>query len=291
MKKTLKILIPVLLIAVIIALLRGCELTKAADARATETPAPSATVEPTPAPAETPAPAPTSAPTATQAPTPTAAPTQAPVTTEKPAESAPATQAPSTPAPTEKPAEATTAPTVTPVTPTAAPAPTKAPAPQPQPTPAPTQKPVETAKPQPTPAPTAAPKPTATPAPAHTHSWSESGHSAATCTADGSTSYTCSCGETKTETVAALGHDWQPVYTTEEFPIYGEAEEHRYCNACGADLTALSQSELVDHTYQHALKGETAGHHTDWVWPIIGYDTEETLTGYACSRCGETKAP
>ena len=283
MKKTLKILIPVLLVAVIIALLlRGCELTKAADARATETPAPSATVEPTPAPAETPAPAPTSAPTATQAPTPTAAPTQAPVTTEKPAESAPATQAPSTPAPTERPAEATTAPTVTPVTPTAAPAPTKAPAPQP--TAAPTQKPVETAKPQPTPAPT--PKPTATPAPAHTHSWSESGHNEATCTAGGSTSYTCSCGETKTETVAALGHDWQAVVVTEEYPIYGEAEEHEYCNTCNADITGITEKEHRESTGCRA-----GGFHTDWVWPIIGYDTEETITGYACSRCGETKAP
>lgn len=275
MKKTLKILIPVLLVAVIIALLlRGCELTKAADARATETPAPSATVEPTLAPTPKPTPAPTASPkpTATPKPTETPAPvaTAAPAATEKPAESAPATQAPSTPAPTEKPVEATTAPTAAPVAPTAAP--------QPQPTPAPTQKP------QPTPAPT--PKPTATPAPAHTHSWSESGHSAATCTADGSTTYKCSCGETKTETVAALGHDWQPVYTTEQFPIYGDAEEHKYCNTCKADITGI-----LTEDHREATGCIAGGYHFDWVYPIIGYDTEETLTGYACSRCGETKAP
>ena len=53
-----------------------------------------------------------------------------------------------------------------------------------------------------------------------------------TCTEDGAITYTCSCGDSYTETVAKLGHsfgDWS-VYTeaTEE----NEGEERRYCQKC-----------------------------------------------------------
>ena len=100
--------------------------------------------------------------------------------------------------------------------------------------------------------------------------------------------YKCSCGETKTETIPALGHDWQPVYEEgETWPIYGEAEEHEYCNVCNADITHVSSMrQHYEETGCYSL-----GYHCDWVWPIIGYESEEVLTGYVCSRCGATKNP
>lgn len=256
MKKMVKFLVPLAVLALIAGLLlRGCEPGKAAEVEPEETPAAAATVEPTASP--TPTAAPTPKPTATPTPAPTAAPTPeataGPAATEKPSESVPATQAPSTPTPTQKPAETTPAPT---------------PAPTPKPTPAPT------------------PAPTATPAPVHTHSWSETQRVAATCEAEGSVTYTCSCGETKTSVIPALGHDWQGVYETEEYPIYGDAEEHEYCNVCNMDITGVS---MKDH--RESTGCTSMGFHTDWVWPIIGYETEEVLTGYVCIHCGATKAP
>ena len=64
--------------------------------------------------------------------------------------------------------------------------------------------------PDPTPGPTVCP-----------HDWQSTSTTAATCTAPGKTVYTCSkCGETKTETVPALGHDWKVVRTVPT--AYGE---------------------------------------------------------------------
>lgn len=95
-------------------------------------------------------------------------------------------------------AKATPQPTATPVVTTAPTAvPTQAPTPVPTavPTAAPTAVPA-------TPEPTAVPTPTPEP---HTHDFQLISDTA-TCTAGGTKTYRCSCGETKTEESAALGH-------------------------------------------------------------------------------------
>lgn len=95
-------------------------------------------------------------------------------------------------------AKATPQPTTTPVVTTAPTAvPTQAPTPVPTavPTAAPTAVPA-------TPEPTAVPTPTPEP---HTHDFQLISDTA-TCTAGGTKTYRCSCGETKTEESAALGH-------------------------------------------------------------------------------------
>ena len=87
------------------------------------------------------------------------------------------------------------------------------PTPSPSPTPQPTAAPVVTTAPTavPTAAPTAVPatpEPTAVPTPTpepHTHDFQLISDTA-TCTAGGTKTYRCSCGETKTEESAALGH-------------------------------------------------------------------------------------
>ena len=258
MKKAMMILILLLVLAVVFGLLLGGCIGSAPAAPGQDR---------TQAPVETVGAAEESTTPAAAAEIPTPAPSEMPgdapehsPTPEKPSETPPElSQSVSTPqvistaVPTEKPTEATLAPS------------TSAPAPAP------------------TPAAASTPAPTA--APVHTHSWSETGHSEATCSTTGSITYTCSCGETKTESIPALGHDWQPVYVTERLPIYGEAEEHEYCNKCNADVTGITMKEHRESTGCDGM-----GYHTDWVWPIIDYEIEETLTGYKCSRCGETKS-
>lgn len=95
-------------------------------------------------------------------------------------------------------AKATPQPTATPVVttaPTAVPTQTPTPVPTAVPTAAPTAVPA-------TPEPTAVPTPTPEP---HTHDFQLISDTA-TCTAAGTKTYRCSCGETKTEESAALGH-------------------------------------------------------------------------------------
>ena len=42
----------------------------------------------------------------------------------------------------------------------------------------------------------------------HTHDWQERSRTEPSCTKEGSVTYTCACGETKTEILPALGHNW-----------------------------------------------------------------------------------
>ena len=93
--------------------------------------------------------------------------------------------------------------------------PTPSPSPTPVVTAAPTAVPTQAPTPVPTAVPTAAPtavpatpEPTAVPTPTpepHTHDF-QLVSDTATCTAGGTKTYRCSCGETKTEESAALGH-------------------------------------------------------------------------------------
>lgn len=78
--------------------------------------------------------------------------------------------------------------------------------------------------------------PSPTPCP---HDWQAGSSTTPTCTAPGKTAYTCSkCGETKTETVPALGHDWEVVRTVPtEYDDNGLQTQAGYtlyeCTLCG----------------------------------------------------------
>ena len=123
-------------------------------------------------------------------------------------------------------AKATPQPTATPVVTTAPTAvPTQAPTPVPTavPTAAPTAVPA-------TPEPTAVPTPTPEP---HTHDFQLISDTA-TCTADGTKTYRCSCGETKTEESAALGHSGVT-----------QPDGSVVCSRCNAVLQAAPAPEPV----------------------------------------------
>lgn len=123
-------------------------------------------------------------------------------------------------------AKATPQPTATPVVTTAPTAvPTQAPTPVPTavPTAAPTAVPA-------TPEPTAVPTPTPEP---HTHDFQLISDTA-TCTAAGTKTYQCSCGETKTEESAALGHSGVT-----------QPDGSVVCSRCNAVLQAAPAPEPV----------------------------------------------
>lgn len=113
--------------------------------------------------------------------------------------------------------------------------------PSPSPTPQPTATPVVTTAPTavPTAAPTAVPatpEPTAVPTPTpepHTHDFQLISDTA-TCTAGGTKTYQCSCGETKTEESAALGHSG-----------VAQPDGSVVCSRCNAVLQAVPAPEPV----------------------------------------------
>lgn len=123
-------------------------------------------------------------------------------------------------------AKATPQPTATPVVtmaPTAVPTQAPTPVPTAVPTAAPTAVPA-------TPEPTAVPTPTPEP---HTHDFQLISDTA-TCTAGGTKTYRCSCGETKTEESAALGHSGVT-----------QPDGSVVCSRCNAVLQAAPAPEPV----------------------------------------------
>ena len=104
----------------------------------------------------------------------------------------------------------------------------------------------ETTEPPTTTPPTTTPPtttPPATDAP-HTHSYSSKVTTAATCTAKGVKTYTCSCGNSYTEDIKATGHKWGEWKQTTAPSYTAKGEETRTCGNCSAtekrDVAQLS---------------------------------------------------
>ena len=111
----------------------------------------------------------------------------------------------------------------------------------------PTEKPTEkqtTAKPTEKPTEKVTEKPTEAPTTVHTHDYNSSVTKQPTCTDTGIRTYTCSCGDSYTESIPATGHNWEhhdAVYETVtevtkeayDEPVY---ESHVICNGCGKDF-------------------------------------------------------
>ena len=67
----------------------------------------------------------------------------------------------------------------------------------------------------------------------HTHAWREASRTEPTCTQAGSVTYTCSCGETRVETIAPAGHDWGDWKVTQEAHCDTPGSREHVCSVCG----------------------------------------------------------
>jgi hypothetical protein len=128
---------------------------------------------------------------------------------------------------------------------------------------------------------------------AHTHSWDGGTITqAATCTGNGVKTYTCSCGETKTETINATGHTWVAQTTTVHHDAEGVNQQVQngtqrviYCN-CGAVFYSGADRRAHDPENDHGYSvWDEPVYETKWVETQAAYD-ETVTTGYICSVCG-----
>lgn len=120
------------------------------------------------------------------------------------------------------------------------------------------------------------------PAP-HTHTWVEDAKTDATCTEDGSVTYTCTCGETKTEPLTAVGHAWDDGKTTAP-----GCEKDGYilytCTACGT--TKREDLPATGHTYSEDWSTDdmyhwhdaTCGHADKSSYEFHTFDSTDTCT-------------
>ena len=112
--------------------------------------------------------------------------------------------------------------------------------------------------------------------PNHTHKYSEKVTKSATCTAEGVKTFTCSCGDSYTESIAKLGHSYKDTVTAPTCTADGYTV-HK-CSRCGDSYTDSKTSKLG-----HSWGG----------WVTVKAPTASS-TGTAertCSRCSakETK--
>ena len=74
--------------------------------------------------------------------------------------------------------------------------------------------------------------------PVHEHEWDEGVETQAlTCTQDGIVTYTCACGETRTETTPAPGHAWGEWETIKEASCLFSGSRKHVCGRCGLEQT------------------------------------------------------
>ncbi|MCD7859386.1 MAG: hypothetical protein LUH51_04340, partial [Firmicutes bacterium] len=147
------------------------------------------------------------------------------------------------------------------------------------------------------------------------HSYTSEVTTEATCTEDGVITYTCSvCGDTYTETISALGHEWGEGVITTEATCTEEGVLTYTCSRCGETKTeaisATGHTVVVDEAVAATCtaSGLTEGSHCSVcgaviveqeVVPALGHDytsevtkeatcTEDGVITYTCTRCGDT---
>jgi hypothetical protein len=127
----------------------------------------------------------------------------------------------------------------------------------------------------------------------HTHSWDGGTVTqAATCTANGVITYKCSCGETKTEAINAVGHSWVAQTTTVHHDAEGMFQQVKtgtrtvvICD-CGEKFYD-NETFQAHHNATHDSGTVTTEpvYETQWVETSPAWD-EPVTTGYICSVCG-----
>lgn len=102
-----------------------------------------------------------------------------------------------------------------------------------------------------------------------THSWGETGTTAASCNQAGSKEFTCTlCGQTKRETIPALGHDWKVKRTvTTQYDESGNLVQEGYtlyeCSRCGEQYKSTSGSSPPGGTEQPGDDGDKS------IWELL----------------------
>lgn len=147
----------------------------------------------------------------------------------------------------------------------------------------------------------------------HTHSYTEK-ITEPTCTQNGFTIYTCSCGDGYRDNyVNALGHTWSQWKTTREPTESAEGEAQRICGSCDEKETKTLPKLVPDHTHKYTEKVTqepsctadglktftcTCGDKYTERIPQTGHKytdkvtkptcTEKGFTTHTCGKCGES---
>ncbi|MBQ7255860.1 MAG: hypothetical protein IJS31_06435 [Oscillospiraceae bacterium] len=146
----------------------------------------------------------------------------------------------------------------------------------------------------------------------HTHSYSSSVTTQPGCTTTGVRTYTCSCGASYTETIAATGHKWDSGEIVQNAGCTDEGVKKFTCTNCGTTRTEAISPIGHDPVTDSAVSatctedGLTEGSHcancnailtAQQIVPALGHnnkvqavnrDCDHVSVDYVCTRCGQT---
>ncbi|MBR6915458.1 MAG: hypothetical protein IKN36_03790, partial [Clostridia bacterium] len=117
----------------------------------------------------------------------------------------------------------------------------------------------------------------------HEHAWGEGVVTREpSCTEDGVKTFTCECGETKTETIPAKGHVPADAVRENETAATctgtGKYDEVVYCSVCSAEISRKTiTTEALGHLWDEGTVVKEAT------------SEEDGLIRYTCARCSETR--
>ncbi len=139
----------------------------------------------------------------------------------------------------------------------------------------------------------------------HEHKWTETSRVDATCSTEGSVSYSCACGSTKEEVIPTEDHTYETIITDETCTTAGSVVST--CTVCGAsfreDIPALGHNWKTTITQPTCAKDGSevsvclnCGERTVKVLPALGHNYTVTntveatcttggYTTYTCSNC------
>ena len=110
----------------------------------------------------------------------------------------------------------------------------------------------------------------------HTHSWGSGTITKdATCTQSGIRTYTCSCGQTKTESISATGHQYSDYVVTTQPKCTEPGVKTSTCYKCGDAKT--QPISATGHQY------------SDWVVKTKAKCEEPGSKTSTCSKCGDVR--
>lgn len=108
------------------------------------------------------------------------------------------------------------------------------------------------------------------------HTWKETVVKEPNCTTEGLKNYICeNCGDTKQETLPALGHDYAEEWTIDKEATCAEpGEKSHHCTKCN-NRTDITVIDPLGHAWKETIQKPTC--------------TEGGLKVYTCENCGDTK--
>ena len=127
-----------------------------------------------------------------------------------------------------------------------------------------------------------------------THSYTSSVTKQPTCTATGVRTYTCSCGDSYTESIPKISHTELIIPAIEPTCTETGLAEGRYCSVCGETLIAQQIVPAKGHTWIDAtctkpktcsVCGATEGSALGHDYKSVKTDPTETTNGYATHTC------